>query len=377
MLKCSFLSYYDPMKILMIIDGLKMGGTERRMLSLVRKLEVSPDIKVEIAVLSKSVHYLNEIESMVSRVHLIERKPKKDPRVFFKIITLCKRFKPDIIHTWGSMPSIYAIPAKLLLNLKLVNGMIINAPVRLPLKDYFRARISFRFSDRIISNSMAGIGVYTPPAGKTSCIPNGFNPERIENMADNQTMRKELGISTRYVVGMVGRFEKGKDFDSFIKCAIKVLTRRTDVTFMAIGDGSQLQPLKNSIPAELKNYFIFPGKLQQIEPVINLFDIGVLLSTNGEGLSNVIMEYMALEKAVIATKLDGNSEIVADGITGFLIPENNTGLIADKIVFLLNNPEIRREMGKEGKKLVLTKFSLDSMVEKYVRLYEQSTAVES
>jgi glycosyltransferase involved in cell wall biosynthesis len=360
------------MKILMIIDGLKMGGTERRMLSLVKKLEETPDIKTEIAVLSKSIHYQSEIESLVSKVHLIERKPKRDPRVFFRIITLCRRFKPDIIHTWGSMPSIYAIPAKTLLNIRLINGMIINAPLRIPFKDYCRAKVSFRFSDRIISNSLAGIGVYKPPAGKTSCIPNGFNPKRIENIGDSGTMRKKLGISTPFVIGMVGRFEKGKDFESFIKCAVKVLEERKDVTFLAIGDGSLLSKLKNSVPPELKDYFIFTGNLQQVESVISLFDIGVLLSTNGEGLSNVIMEYMALEKAVIATKLDGNTEILADGITGFLIPENNIGQITDKINFLLNNPEIRQKMGNNGKNLILSKFSLDNMVESYVQLYHNS-----
>jgi glycosyltransferase involved in cell wall biosynthesis len=192
-------------------------------------------------------------------------------------------------------------------------------------------------------------------------------------MPDNNTMRKKLGISTPYVIGMVGRFEKGKDFNAFIQSAINVLHQRKDVTFLAIGDGSLLGPVKNSIPPGFKDYFIFTGKIQQIEPVIGLFDIGVLLSTNGEGLSNVILEYMALEKAVIATKLDGNSEILADGVTGFLIPENDTGMITEKIIFMLNNPEIRLKMGNEGKKRMLSKFSLDRMVEKYVRLYEHCT----
>ncbi len=360
------------MKILMIIDGLKMGGTERRMLSLVKKLEVIPGIKIEIAVLSKSVHYLDAIGSLISRVHLIERRPKRDPRVFFRIIRICRRFKPDIIHTWGSMPSIYAIPAKILLNIRLINAMIINAPIRVPRRDYLRAKISFPFSDHIVSNSMAGIGVYKPPPGRTSRIPNGFNPERIENLGDNNTTRKSLGISTRYVIGMVGRFEKGKDFPAFIQGAMKVLEQRRDVTFLAIGDGSMLERIRNRIPTELKDHFIFTGKLQHLESVISLFDIGVLLSTNGEGFSNVIMEYMALEKAVIATKLDGNAEIMADGITGFLIPENNTGLIADKINFLLDNPGIRQEMGNKGKNRVLSEFSLDVMVENYLNLYHNS-----
>ena len=110
------------------------------------------------------------------------------------------------------------------------------------------------------------------------------------------------------------------------------------------------RPLRNSVPGEFKDYFIFTGKLQQIESVISLFDIGVLLSTNGEGLSNVIMEYMALEKAVIATKLDGNTEILADGITGFLIPENNIGPDHGQNEFSLKQPGDPPENGEKRKK---------------------------
>ncbi|NJK98322.1 MAG: hypothetical protein HC905_28455, partial [Bacteroidales bacterium] len=82
------------MKILMIIDGLKSGGVERRMLSLVKKIEEKDTFQIEIIVLSTEIHYANDLNTLHSKIHIIERKPKKDPRVFLKIIKICRNFKP-------------------------------------------------------------------------------------------------------------------------------------------------------------------------------------------------------------------------------------------------------------------------------------------
>jgi glycosyltransferase involved in cell wall biosynthesis len=360
------------MKILMIIDGLRIGGVERRMLSLVKKGEETANLSFEIIVLSTVIEYVKELESIKAQVHLIERKPKRDPRAIFKIIKICKCFKPDIIHAWGSMSAIYAIPAKALLQIKLLNGMIMNAPLKLPLKLSLRGRIAFLFSDLIISNSLAGIKAYNPPSHKTVCVHNGFNFDRIINITDSNTMRQRFGISTKYVIGMVGRFEKDRDFGAFVLSAIEVLKIRKDVTFIAIGEGKTYEQIKSSVPQEFKDYFVFTGKREDIESLINMFDIGILFSSLKfrEGFSNVIMEYMALGKATIATKCGGNNEIVVDKVTGYLIPDNNIILIVEKIIFLLEESTIRKNMGFAGQELIIQKFSIERMVSRYIELYQ-------
>ncbi|NJO89887.1 MAG: hypothetical protein HC831_13775 [Chloroflexia bacterium] len=207
--------------------------------------------------MSTEIHYANDLNTLHSKIHIIERKPKKDPRVFLKIIKICRNFKPDIIHTWGSMPTIYAIPAKILLKIKLINGMIINAPIKLPAKMKIRALITFLFSDIIISNSNAGIRIYKPPLNKTLCIHNGFNFNRLNKLVDTEDIRLKFGITTTFIVGMVGRFEKDKDFGSFILSGIETLKIRKDITFIAVGGGYLLNDIKNSIPPVFKKVFIF------------------------------------------------------------------------------------------------------------------------
>ena len=106
--------------------------------------------------------------------------------------------------------------------------------------------------------------------------------------------------------------------------------------------------------------------------MVNIFDIGVLCCKtigHAEGISNAILEYMALEKPVIATNSGGNDEIVVHNHTGFIISPFNVDNLVSKIEFLLSNPEVRSKMGREGKKKVIREFSIDRLVNSFSKLY--------
>ena len=126
------------------------------------------------------------------------------------------------------------------------------------------------------------------------------------------------------------------------------------------------------MPDSLLNKIIFPGKRSDVESIVNIFDIGILLTNtklHGEGISNAIIEYMALGKPVIATRSGGTEEIVEDQKTGFLIsPFDSTELI-EKMEILINDPELRRKMGTAGKERIQKCFSIDKMVSKFISVY--------
>jgi len=83
------------------------------------------------------------------------------------------------------------------------------------------------------------------------------------------------------------------------------------------------------------------------------------------------MEYMALGKPVVATDKGGNNEIVEDGRTGYLIPENRPKIIADAILKLLQNPERAKRMGKLGRERITQSFNIDRMIDEYEILYHR------
>jgi glycosyltransferase involved in cell wall biosynthesis len=99
-----------------------------------------------------------------------------------------------------------------------------------------------------------------------------------------------------------------------------------------------------------------------------------VLSTFTEGISNSILEYMALGKPVVATTGGGTLEIVDDNKTGFLIGPVDPIEFSEKIELLLNNDTLRTAMGEAGKNRVHANFSIDRMVQQFVLNYEKLTS---
>ncbi len=363
------------MKILFIIDSLSRGGKERRMVELLKGLGDIRDCHLLLAVLSHNIQY-QEIFDLGIPVHVIDRKYKYDFSTVQKISNLCKHSIPDIIHCWGTVSSLFAIPVAKSQGIKLINGNISNAiRSRLPWnKRYFLTRLTYSFADAVIGNSIAGLKSYKVPTNKAHLINNGFDFQRVTHLEDPSKYRSSLGIRSGPVVGMIGTFDGRKDFKTFVQSAVKILDQGREVTFLAIGEGPQLEMIKDLVPLEYKNNILFPGMIKEIEEVISIFDIGVLCTdtdVHEEGISNVIMEYMALAKPVVATASGGTSEIVIENETGYLTSGHSLKNLIDKISFLLDHPKEAEAIGKNGQKRIRENFSIKAMVAAYYWVYQK------
>ncbi|CAZ96058.1 glycosyltransferase [Zobellia galactanivorans] len=363
------------MKIIFLIDNLRKGGKERRMLELVKGLSKDKTFNLEVVIFKDIIEY-PIVHDLNVRLHIIERKPKYSPAPFFKVYKICREFKPDIIHSWSTMCTLFAIPSSLLLNIKLINGNIAKAPRKLSIwhKELFLAKLSFIFSDVVIGNSSAGLKAYRAPKSKSKAIKNGFDFKRIQHIEEAQIIRKKYNIKTDIVIAKVAAFANRKDYDTYISAAQIVLSSRKDVTFLAIGSGTNLEQFKKKVQANGEENIIFTGPVQDIESLVSIINVGIL-STNdtvhGEGISNSILEYMALAKPVIATRGGGTDEIVLDDETGYLIPPKSPQAMANKIIELINNPEKSSEMGLKGKCRIEKHFNLEHMTDMYKKVYEE------
>lgn len=346
------------------------GGKERRLTELMKSLKLNPDIQFELVVMTHDIHY-KEVFDLRINIHYFIRRRKKDLSVFRSFFELCKTYKPDIVHCWDTMTAVYITPVCKLLNIKLINGMVVDAPQKQNIffKPWRRARLTFPFADLIIGNSDAGLKAYRAPEKKSIVIHNGFNFERIENIVSVERIREKFRIDTKYIVGMVATFSDYKDYATYFKAAQMVLNKRMDVTFLAVGKNTDSAMARSHIEGKFLKYFRLLGRQSDIESLVNAMDIGVL-STITEGISNSILEYMALGKPVIATSGGGTSEIVDDQKTGFIINHANSEELSKKIDLLLNNTEMRLAMGKCGKDRILEAFSIEVMANKYYSVYK-------
>lgn len=363
------------MKILMLADSMGRGGTERRLTELLKVISGLPDFEVELVVFSDRIHF-TELLDLNIKIHILKRKAKKDFSPAIKLFSLCKKFRPDIIHSWGSMATIFAIPAKIWYKPILINSIITDAPANMTIFDprLARFKITSPFSDVILANSHAGLMAYSAPENRSFVIYNGFDFNRISKKDPSVEVRKRWDLKDHKVIGMVGAFEPRKDYDTFLQIANRILSQRSDVTFVAVGGGSMLQDLKIKVPTRFKKNIIFTGQTNNVEELIQIFDIGLLISNpkvHGEGISNAIMEYMAHKKPVIANPNGGNQEIIIHESTGYIIPESSVEDWVYKINWLIENPEQAVNMGTRGWKRILEVFHIDLMVKSFVDLYSQ------
>ena len=366
------------MKILFFIDGLYAGGKERRLTELMKGLNPVSEISFEIVLMNDKVHY-QQVFDLNTKVHYLIRKTKKDLSVFQKFYKICKTYRPDIVHCWDSMTAVIAVPICKLLNIVLVNGMVVDTPVKQNIfnKHWFRAKLTFPFSNIIVGNSMAGLTAYGAPPRKSSCIYNGIDLNRFKNLESSDILLNEIFGESQdnvFIVGMIAAFEPRKDHKTFLKAAIALLNSNESFRFILVGGGINFLSIKNTVPSKFSDKIIFLGKRTDIESIINLLDVGVLLTNSkvhGEGISNSIIEYMALGKPAIATRGGGTNEVIINEQNGYLINSDDSDQLVQFISKLANNKKLLMQLGTKSYETIINKFDLKIMTKNYIKLYQQ------
>ena len=112
------------MKILFFINGIYLGGKERRLVELMKELKCRKNFEFELVVMNSEINY-NEIFDLKVNIHFLIRKKQKDFSIFGRFYAICKNYKPDIVHCWDGMTALYSIPACRLLKIKLIINIII------------------------------------------------------------------------------------------------------------------------------------------------------------------------------------------------------------------------------------------------------------
>lgn len=360
------------MRILFFMDSLKCGGKERRLLELITYLRQRTDYTIALVLTESSIYY-DYVYELDIPIEIIKRKGTKyDPRLFVKFYKYCRSFKPDIIHALGRMITFYCIPSKLICRVPLVSSLIadtLNDIKLFSLKNvYFHTDIFF--ANAILSNSNAGLMAYKIYSKKAKAIWNGVNLVRFQHNYDIQKVREELTTTAKFMLVMVATFSDLKDYDLFLDVAKELGKIRNDVVLIGVGEGPEWKRIRQRMEDEKINNVILTGSKKEVEPIIAASDIGILC-TYSEGISNSIIECMALGKPVISTDITGGSkEIIVEGETGYCI-ERNIEKIVNLINFLLDNTKIRLLMGDKARERINSHFSITRMGQEFEKVYHE------
>jgi glycosyltransferase involved in cell wall biosynthesis len=353
------------MRVLLCIDSLGVGGKERQAVELARGLASAPGVSCRVTCFDQATFYRSDLPDIP--VDTLARRSRWDPALFRGLRTICDDFRPDVIHTNGLVSSFYALPIARRLGIPLINGSIRNAFTARDLR-WRIERYLLLLSDVRVSNSRAGLESrgFQVSDPRNAVIHNGYDVDRLLN-ATGAPSATPLDPATKKV-GMVAEFNPYKDYGTFVDAARMICAARHDVDFLAVGGGANLEHHRGSAADLTRVHFL--GERKDVASVVRTFDVGVLCSFS-EGISNSVMEYMALGRPVVATDSGGTRELVVHGETGLLVAPRKPEEVASAVTYLLDHPDDASRMGAAGQRRLQREFSFARMVGDVLELYER------
>lgn len=203
---------------------------------------------------------------------------------------------------------------------------------------------------------------------KLALIPNGIDVSAVKNAVAKS--RGELGIAEdAFVVGMIGRLSPQKAPDVFIRAAKLIHDEIPNSAFIIVGSGEDEEEVK-TFAKENGLELVITGWTDEPYSYLKVFDVALLLS-RWEGFGLAVVEYMAAEKNVVATKIDAIPTLVDDGIDGLLVEMDNPEDAAEKVLWLYHHPQKAVEMQKKALKKVIENYDISRVVNQHIQLFNE------
>ncbi|MDZ7738157.1 MAG: glycosyltransferase [Bacteroidales bacterium] len=184
---------------------------------------------------------------------------------------------------------------------------------------------------------------------KVHIIYNGVDLPEIQNGINNKR---------KIIIGAAGRVSAEKGFTKLVELGKSLVMKGVDFNISLAGDGVQLKEIKDRvIEAGLEDKFSFPGFVKDMSEFYRSISLFVLTSES-EGFGTVMIESMSYAKPVISFDIGSPSEIIDNGVNGYIVEDKNIELMADKISILYKNPSLLNRLGQKARETVERDFSL-------------------
>ncbi|HOW42781.1 MAG TPA: glycosyltransferase [Candidatus Omnitrophota bacterium] len=208
-------------------------------------------------------------------------------------------------------------------------------------------------------------------AKKIQVVPTGINLDKYVSVRNGQLLMKQFDLSNfQFAIMTVASLIPDKGINFLLDAAQIVLKKYSKVCFLIVGDGPEAHNLKAQAKRlKIENNVIFMGLRNDIPELLSTADIFVL-PTLAEAMSFSILEAMSSGKPIIASDVGGIPEVVQHQYNGFLIPPKHPEVLADHLLLLIDNSNLREIMGKRSIQIVEQKFNLNSSIERTWKIFD-------
>ncbi len=351
------------LRVIHLITKLELGGAQKNTIYTCENLDrekfevflmsgtggmLSPDIKLLNKNRSDNEERFISVKNLVREIN-----PFRDFKTYRFLKKEFNRLKPDIVHTHSSKAGIIGrIAAKrsgVPVVIHSVHGFSFSPFQSFLKRTAFRMIEKYvsRFTDHFIFVSKGDIvsakKLKLLKKSSFSMIRSGFDYKGFKKpWPDPAEQRKKYHINKEdFVCGVIAPFKPQKGLFNLIKIAEKVLKKDSNILFLIAGDGILREPIESELNRlGIRDRFILPGFVNDIENIISSFDIGVSTAL-WEGLPQSLVQLRLMKKPVIATDIPGNNEVIKDGINGYIIRTDDLDGFAERILYLKENTDIR------------------------------------
>jgi len=204
-------------------------------------------------------------------------------------------------------------------------------------------------------------------------ISNGVDTALFYPVDDLQkgNLRRRFNFPSLPVMVYSGRLESRKRLAILLKAWQRVVKVKEESYLLIVGDGSQKDSLIN-LAKELKiiESVKFTGQVDSVNEYLQAGD-GFVFPSSAEGLSNALLEAMATELPIVATKIGGTEEAIENERNGILVEPDNVDQLANGIITLLSQPEVAHKFGREARRTIEENYSIDIVAQKHLKVYEE------
>lgn len=358
-----------------MIDEASIGGGQQHVLWLAERIDKS---KFDVAVACEREGYLvDELRKKTIPHFPVEMSNTPGFRSLLACRKILRDYAPDILHTHGGTAGFYGrISAKLAginSTIHTYHGIhYLNFERRI-------AKYAFTWIDRLLlhitdwilcvaqNDFQIGMKAHVVKRSKSSVIHNGIDVDKYQTSEKRQYYRE---MKSGLVVGAVGRLHVQKGHSYLLKAARQVIDRYSATEFVIIGDGELREYLKEQREKlDLQRHVRFIGSQTDIRSHLAEMDVFVLPSL-WEGFPIVLLEAMAGRIPIVATRVNGVTEILRDGRDALLVSPKNPVELAQAIITFIEHPELRESLAENAFRKVRMQFHVDDMVRKIEQVYE-------
>jgi L-malate glycosyltransferase len=360
-----------------VLHGLWVGGAEVLAARLARQL--SGSCRFVFVCLDQLGSLGQQLRNDGFPVHVLNRHPGFDWSCSRHLANLLRRERVDVVHAHQYTPFFYGMMARLLYRRPPVlfteHGR--HQPDYPRRKRSIANRLFLRRHDRVVGVGeavrQALIQNEGIPADRVGVIYNGINLAPFaKGTPDRAALRREIGVGAQdLVIFQVARLDYLKDHATAIRALAHVVQRRKDAKLVLVGEGPELGSIQEVVRRfQLESNVRFLGLRTDVARLLSAADL-FLLTSISEGIPLTVIEAMAAGIPVVATRVGGLAEVVADGQTGLLAAAGDDVGLAQHILHLAANPALAQQMGQCGKVRAQQAFSEDQMHGQYVQLYQE------